>query len=202
MRNGFIYVAVKFIIDKLCLINLVEYFKKVGLWLNPDKTNRDMEATYTRVATDIFIVLKWLFIALVWYLQATNIVVTVIVWYLIISNLYTYFFHHIWTDEALDTSHFTNDRIRRRFINLVLAVTYSEIAFAFLYRFKYVSDFSWTTEPSSLHAVWFSISNSFAANYAVVAPSTDVGNTIATIQLLITFIFVTIIISRSIPQKS
>jgi hypothetical protein len=202
MRNGFIYVIIKFLIDKLCLLNLVEYFKKVGLWLNPHKNNRNIEATYTRVATDIFIVFKWLFVLIIWIYTSTNIWVVGIVWYLIITNLYTYFFHHIWTDEALDTSHFTADRIRRRFINLLLAIAYSDLSFAFLYRHPYINDFTWTSQPSSLHALWFSISNSFAANYSVVVPSSGTGNSITMIQLVITFIFVTIIISRSIPQKT
>lgn len=202
MRNGFIYVFIKFLIDKLCLLNLVEYFKKVGKWLNPKKANREMEATYTRVATDIFIVLKWLFIAILWVCGTTSPWISGIVWYLIITNLYTYFFHHIWTDEALDTSHFTNDRIRRRFLNLLIALTYSDIAFAYLFRFPYVHEFNWGAATTSLHAIWYSISNSFAANYSVVNPATDLGNTVAMVQLLITFIFVAIIISRSIPQKN
>lgn len=202
MRNGFIYTLIKFLIDKLCFLNLVEYFKKIGLWLNPEKTNRDMEATYTRVATDIFIVLKWLFILFLWLFSVRSPWMAGIVWYLIITNLYTYFFHHIWTDEALDTSHFTNDRIRRRFLNLLLALAYSDIAFAYLFRFPYVQEFTWGTVPTSPHSIWFSISNSLAANYSVVSPITDLGNTVAMVQLLITFVFVAIIISRSIPQKS
>lgn len=202
MRNGFIYVVIKFVIDKLCLLNLVEYFKKVGLWLNPNKTDRDMEATYTRVATDIFIVLKWFFILLLWLLGVTSHWMAGIVWYLIITNLYTYFFHHIWTDEALDTSHFTNDRIRRRFLNLLLALAYSDISFAYLFRFPYMQEFTWVSGPTSLHAIWFSISNSLAANYIAVSPLTGLGNSVAMMQLLITFVFVAIIISRSIPQKN
>lgn len=54
---------------------------------------------------------------------------------------------------------------------------------------------------SSLHAIWFSMSNSVAANYAVVAPKDGIGNTVSMMQLVITFVFVTIIISRSIPQS-
>lgn len=202
MKNGFIYVIVKFILDKLYWLNLVEYFKKVGTRLNPEKSNRDAATTYSRVATDIFIVLKWFFLALIWVFGVTNIVVAVVVWYLIITNLYTYFYHHIWTDESLDTSQFSNDRIRRRFVNLLLAFTYSNASFAYLYRHPYVHHFSWSGIPTSLNSIWFSMSNSVAANYAVVAPVTNDGNSTAMIQLVITFIFLSIIISRSIPQKT
>lgn len=63
-------------------------------------------------------------------------------------------------------------------------------------------NFSWGTEnlqPSNLHALWFSVSNSVAANYSVVNPLNDVGNSVAIIQLIITFIFITIIFSKSNP---
>jgi hypothetical protein len=202
MKNGFIYKSIKFSIDNLCWLNLVEYFKKIGIWLNPDKKNREMEATYTRVATDIFIVLKWIFILTISWAGLVHSLLVGIVWYLIIANLFTYFFHHIWTNEALSTAHYTEDRIRRRFVNLLLAVAFSNISFAYLFRVPYLSNFSWSSDPSFMHSFWFSISNSLAANYIVVQPITDLGNSVAMIQLIVSFIFVTIIISRSIPQKS
>lgn len=202
MRNGFIYVIIKFIIDKLCYLNLVEYFKKIGKWLNPDKGDREKEATYTRVATDIFITMKWLFVILIWNVGCVSNWLNFIVWYLIVTNLFTYFFHHIWTNEALSTAHFTEDRIRRRFVNLLVALAFSDVSFAYLYRIPYASDFDWVYSASNLHSIWYSISNSLAANYEVVKPITGLGNSVAMIQLVITFIFVTIIISRSIPQKS
>lgn len=202
MKNGFIYVVIKFLIDKICWLNLVEYFKKIGVWLNPEKKNREMEATYTRVATDIFIVLKWLFVFLAWTLGSTNAWIVGIVWYLIITNLFTYFFHHIWTNEALSTTHFSEDRIRRRFLNLLLAITFSDFCFAYLYKLPYFSDFQWPQKVLDIHSFWYSVSNSLAANYGAVTPLTNLGNSISMIQLIITFVFVTIIISRSIPQKS
>lgn len=202
MKDGVIYIFAKFIIDKLCLLNLVEYFTKFGLKINPDKGNPDMVDTYKRTAIDTFILLKWLFIIWVWAYGSVNPWIVGITWYLLISNLYTYFFHHIWTDHAMNSNTYDENRIRRRFINLLLALMFSNVCFAYLYRFPYVSHFTWTYEPTSLHSLWFSISNSFAANYSVVSASTGFGNSVAMIQLMITFIFVTIIISRSIPQKN
>ncbi|MDP1728490.1 MAG: hypothetical protein Q8M15_17025 [Bacteroidota bacterium] len=85
---------------------------------------------------------------------------------------------------------------------LLLAIAYSNFTFAYLYRVSYTNDFTWPDSASSLNAIWYSISNSLAANYDEVKPLTSFGNSIAMIQLIITFIFVTIILSKSVPQKN
>jgi hypothetical protein len=53
-----------------------------------------------------------------------------------------------------------------------------------------------------MYSIMFSFSNSLAANYADIKPLTDTGNVVSNIQLLITFFFATIILSRSIPQTN
>ena len=50
--------------------------------------------------------------------------------------------------------------------------------------------------------LWYSISNSLAANYCEIQPVTDLGNSVAMTQLILSFIFITIILSRSIPKKN
>ena len=128
MENGFLYSAFKTTIDNLKYLNLVELFKTVAVKINPNK-----KVSYSRIATDIFIVLKWFLLFVIWILSKTNCFLTFFVWYLIATNIYTYFYYHIWCDEALDTSGHNNDRIRRRFMNLILAVAFSDFCFAYLY---------------------------------------------------------------------
>lgn len=194
MKNGFLYIAIRTVLDKLKYLNLVKLFKIVVVRINPQNT-----LASSRISVDTFIVLKWLFIAVIWFAAKTNCFLTFFVWYLIATNIYTYFYYHIWTDDALNTSGYDNDKIRRRFVNLILAVAFSDFCFAYLYRFPYSADFSNTGTGNS---IWFSVSNSLAANYDAIKPTTDLGNSIAMSQLILTFIFVTIIISRSIPQKN
>ena len=55
-------------------------------------------------------------------------------------------------------------------------------------------------ETSILRSVWYSVSNSLTASYGQVAPSSDLGNSVSMIQLLIMFAFLTIIIGGSVPQ--
>jgi len=103
----------------------------------------------------------------------------------------------------LKTDDFTKGRIRRRFIHLILAITFSSYCFAYLFQIPYSSEIDWGTKhPAFLYSLLFSFSNSVAGNYSDIKPLTDIGNTIASIQLLITLVFATIILSRSIPQTN
>jgi hypothetical protein len=103
----------------------------------------------------------------------------------------------------LKTDDYTKDRIRRRFMNLILALTYSVFCFAYLYQIPYCEEIDWGTKTSvSLYSIMFSFSNSLASNYFDIKPLSDTGNIICNIQLLITFFFATIILSRSIPQTN
>ena len=203
MKSGFIYPTVKFILDNLKYLNLVELFKFIARQFNSQRTNLDRPKELERIGTDTFIFLKWLFLILIWWTNHTNSFTTFIIWYLIITNVYTYLYYHIWTDEALKTDDFSRHRARRRFVNLILALAYSSYCFAYLYQLPYSTDIDWGNKhPASMYSIMFSFSNSLAANYADIKPLTDTGNILSNIQLLITFFFATIILSRSIPQTN
>ena len=202
MKHGFIYGTVKFIFDKLNYLNLVEVFKAAAVGLTKDKNDKELIKANCRIGVDIFMISKWILLFMLWKLHSINIFIEVLVWYLLIANVYTYFYHHIWSDDALNTEGFPKDRIRRRFVSLLLSVVYSNVCFAYLYEIAYSSHFKWSSGVSALHALWYSVSNSLAANYVDVSPLTDWGNSISMIQLMITFTFITIIISRSIPATT
>jgi hypothetical protein len=95
------------------------------------------------------------------------------------------------------------DRIRRRFVTLMLAVGYSDLCFSYLYKVPFKHNFEWSSDLTTFtKSAWFSISNSLAANYDAVKPITDLGYNVSMIQLILTFVFVTIILSKSIPQTN
>lgn len=203
MKNGIIYIFAKWLLNNLKYLTLVEWFKYFAAKLNPNKTNLDKKLIYSRVSVDIFIILKWLFVIIIAKSNITNGFLTFFVWYLLLTNVYTYFYYHIWTEESLNTENFAIDRVRRRFINLMLAVGYSDLCFAYLYKLPYVKELTWSDNSITfLKSTWYSISNSLAANYEGVSAASDLGNSIAMTQLIITFIFVTIILGKSIPQTN
>ena len=134
-------------------------------------------------------------------LEWNSILVSYFIWYLIYSNLYTYFYYHVWSKEAMNTEDFEIDRIRRRFVTLMLSIGFSNVCFAFLFRIVYLSDFDWSDKiPLNTKALWFSFANSLTANYEYVKPITQSGAEITLTQLIVSFIFLTIILGKSIPQ--
>lgn len=203
MKNGFIYIVTKFILDNLRYLTLVELFKYVGRLLNPNKNNIDSKLAFSRTSVDIFIFLKWFLILVLTKFNVNSNFWTVVTWYLLITNVYSYFYYHIWTDEALNTESFSMDRTRRRFVTLMLAVGFSDLCFSYLYKVPYKCDFEWSDNLATFtKSTWFSISNSLAANYDAVKPITDFGYNVSMTQLIVTFIFLTIILSKSVPQTT
>ena len=202
MQYGFIYQIFQAIIQGLKYLNLVELFKLIAMKLNPKPTDTKYCEAFSRVSVDIFIVLKWV-VLIILFCRGTSVFWSCfLVWYLIITNIYTYFFYHVWDEKAINPTVLDTHILRRRFVNLLLAISFSHMSFAYLYYTYYSTEFTWSKMGIlKSQAIWFSISNSVAANYNVIAPKSDLGNSVSMIQLVLTFMFVTIIISRSIPQK-
>lgn len=201
IKTGFLYKLLDRLLNIIQYLNLVELFKYVGKKISPPKSPIETKIEYTRVSVDIFIVAKWLFLIILWGFKVTNLVVVIIVWYLLIMNLYTYFYYHTWASKILIDQYFDTDRIKRRFIYLLLSILYSVFGFAYFYNYPYSSEFLWADgSPNFLHSLWFSVSNSLTGSYDQVKPITNLGYSISMIQLIIMFIFITIIISSSIPQ--
>lgn len=199
-KHGFLLIGFKYLFEKLKYLSLVELFKFIAKKINKNNIN---DTAYGRWAVDIFIILKWMFVIIIWSLHIQNSFLTFFIWYLIATNLYSYFYYHIWCDDALNTENFERDRIRRRFLNLMLAVSFSILCFAYLYQLPYSKNFQWPFNiPCSQYAILFSFSNSLAGNYEGVTPLNDFGNLISNIELFISFTFVTLILSRSIPQTN
>jgi len=202
MKNGIIYTILKFILDNLKYLSLVEFFKYSFIKLFAKNSVKSKIKT-SRIAVDTFIILKWTFVIIAMNQGWNHTIITFFVWYLIYSNLYTYFYYHIWIPEALNTENFEIDRIRRRFITLMLSIGFSNLCFAFLVRHPYLADFEWSENtPLNIKATWFSFANSLTANYEYVKPITKDGVEITITQLIVSFIFLTLILGKSIPQTN
>lgn len=201
VHNGFLYPLINGVVNLLRYVCLVELFKAVGKRIACG--NNFQSVNYSRIAVDIFIVTKWLFVATLWFFGVASTWATVAVWYLLFTNLYTYFYYHTWSSEIFSDPYVYPDRIKRRFTNLVLAISYTVFGFAYLYSLPYAKEYSWNNgTPTFLQALWYSISISLTASYDQVHPVTNTGNSVPMIQLLMMFIFLTIIIGGAIPQTN
>lgn len=199
MKNGIIYPIVDFFIITLKHINLVELYKKllVSIFKNQDRL------TINRIAIDSFIIIKWIAVILLLINHVSNLLTTIVVWYLLFSNLYTYFYYHIWINDTANDQYNTPERIRRRFLNLLTSIGFSNLCFAFLYRFPYLGDFEWSEKlPLTTKALWFSFANSLTASYEFVKPITKNGVNLTIMQLIISFVFLTMILGNSIPKTN
>lgn len=201
-KNGILYTFIDLLINCLKYLNLVEYIKKLSkcscfLYDNSKESKR----VNSRIATDIFIFLKFLLVIAIWKKEADNLFWEIIVWYLLFTNLYTYFYYHVWSNNIQKGKHFDVDRIKRRFLNLMCAITFHFIGFAYLFNVPYKSDFTWSNGiANGEHALLYSISNSFTRSYDVIAPHNSFGNNVAMIEVISAFVFLTIIVSTSVPQ--
>ncbi len=199
IHNGVLYPVLNSAVNAMKYLCLVEGYKFIGKKFAG--SDNSLEIKYSRIAVDIFIITKWLFLAMLWTLGVKDKWTTVVIWYLLATNLYTYFYYHSWAIETLADTYFDPDRIKRRFNNLIMAFSYALFGFAYLYNLPYAQDFSWSNgKPTFIQSLWFSISTSLTAGYDQVKPSTNAGYSISMIQLLMMFVFLTIIIGGSIPQ--
>ncbi|MGF7039737.1 hypothetical protein M2273_002990 [Mucilaginibacter lappiensis] len=201
MNNGFIYKYFNNLINFLKYLNLLELFKFIAKKLVKNQNDSNKVIKYRIVASDLFILTKWIFILLIWFLGKDNFFLRLSMWYLIISNLFTFFYYLVWKEDLIINQSIA--RSKRRFIHVIQAVFFSHFSFALLYSLSYKTDF--TSTQSKIHwlnYLWYSISNSVSGNYDVIKPITDWGYSVSMIQFIITFLFVVVIISRAIPETN
>lgn len=197
MKNGFLYPLFDGILTALKYLNLVEFFKVIAGWLSNAEDGAEKKRSFERIAVDIFIILKWSLVGFLWANSKTNEWWSLVVWYLIITNLYTYFYYHAWCKDSLMDRFMSIERIKRRFFNLLCAVAYNFFAFSYLYSLPYAYYFH---NPDTKTAFFYSIANSLTAGCCMIENVMPDGEIIAALQVLISFTFFTIILSNSIPN--
>lgn len=197
MHKGIIYKTFDWLVETLNYINLVEILKKVVSTFFKKKKDK---ISASRATVDIFIILKWLFISLIWFWEIKSSCVNYLVWYLIATNLFTYFYHHTWTKNLQDNT-FDLDRLKRRYLNLLLAIGFNLLCFGYLVAEPFASNYSWELGyPTFLDSIFHSASNLLITDYEPVGILSNIGSQLTIIETITTFIFLTIILSNSIPQ--
>lgn len=191
------------VIQCLFQLNLVEWFKQAFRRLRRKAATGRLgfdSQTSDALITDLFVAAKWLFLilALVFEWFATPCVVAVV--YLLLMNLFTYFYYHAWRIMEL-TPHLTVTHIQRRMVNAILAVGYSMLSFAFLYAGPLRSDMGLAKVGAyRLEAIIFSFSNSLTVGYGVVSPATTWARATCVSQLVNMFLFGSIILAASLSS--
>lgn len=136
--------------------------------------------------------------------QSDMVWVQTIVWYLLLSNVYTYFYYHLWCEDALLETFQTIHRVRRRFINLFVSVLFMMLCYVYFYSIMIPKHFALENSESNNIMISFiyAIAQSFAVDYEGMKPVSNIGATIEITQFLNMFIFISILLAKSLPKAN
>lgn len=195
-RYGFIYPLVRAMVEALTRLNLVELFKAIGKKLAKKKS---AEVPNIRISIDVFIVLKWAVVLGMWLTGLNHPLATIAIAYLLVANIFTYFYCHVWHPP------FNNDdeNLRSRFVTMAIALCYSIVCFGYLYAVPFSTHFNVSEEIGhSLGGLCFSIANSMLTDFSPVTAASNTAQALVLLQKVTTFIFISIILATSLPQFS
>ncbi len=193
-RYGFIYPIVSALVQATLYISLVELFKAVGKRLAPTK---EEEARYCSVAIDVFILFKWITLSALWLFGVQHPLAVLFVAYMIGTNLFVYFYHHVWR-APYDGS---DENRRRRFVNLVQSFAYNLMAFAYLYDVPLVRHFEVSGGANhALASSLLSVSRSMLVDYSQMSPVGSLGIIVTLVQTATVVCFLSILLSVSVPS--
>lgn len=184
--TGIIYPIVNIFINFLFYLNLVEIWKFLYTrGMNSKNKNLYIEAI------DIFIIYKYIFICLVYFYEIKTKMIIYLIIYLIISNVFTYFYYHVWNKIVIDNF----VRERRRFLSLILSIIFSNICFSYLYLIYRNHFQNWpTTNFETLEALKVSYMTIFGGT---LNSNTKEGLLLISFNIVINFFFVVIILSNT-----
>lgn len=197
MRFGFIHAVASQLIEAARYLNLVELFKAVAARLAFGRDS-EVQDRYRAISIDVYVVVKWAAVALLWAAGADGVLARALTIYLLATNVYTYFYFHLWDELAMRQTALAIDRLRRRFVNLFQAFAFSIFAYAYLYDVPYAWAFDWKGSSDALTAIYFSAGNAFTVTYGDVVPTAGAAKILAVSQLAMTFLFVIVILARTI----
>ena len=203
MKNGFIYPLARGLVQVLFALNLVEYVKCLSAWICFKIKRRELSVIEKKKAMnnaiDCFLVAKWLIVVFAIMNNWTDFLVELGIWYLIASNLFTYFYHHVWgSGFALSDD---IDSQRRRYINFLLSLAFYIVCYAYLYQHRYSTEIVWPANVvDTINALYLSIANAFTLTYGGFKPMSQKARVLFASELINTFFFFTIIIVNSIPS--
>lgn len=207
--NGIIYPIVEVIIKYFVFLNIVELIKKITevitkafLKGKPERVIKLKVRRNKGIIVDVFIIFKFYFLLYILYANIGNIWVQAIVWYLLISNLFTYFYYHLWCEDALFERYQTLHRVRRRFINLFVSIAFMILCYVYFYAILTPVHFTLVKEQDNkiFVSTLNSIAKSFAIDFEGMSSKTNMGFIIEITQVLNSFIFIAILLAKSLPK--
>jgi len=208
MNNGFIYPFFDSLVRLLYYCNLVEFFKflaKLCTGVLHKRSAEELSSTgiirSCNIAIDIYQVFKFGALFLLWVCDVNSLFSKIIVYYLLFSNLFTYFYYHVWGSKF--GQRVDRDTLNRKFLNSLLAITYYLLCYAYLYEVHYSQMISWPESVvDTTNAIFLSVANAFTLTYGGFSPLNQSIRVVFMSELINTFLFFTVIITNSIPNHA
>lgn len=203
LQNGFIYPVFHCLLLTIRFLNLIEWFKFIAENCVSD-TNTEVlgkKSTLARgLAIDAYMVLKWTTIYCFISVGADGWISLYVTYYMIASNVYSYFYYHVWDRNRPLSSDV--ERQRRRLMSFLLSLFFYIICYAYLHQFHYFDCISWPEDGVTwLNALYLSFANAFTLTYGGFSPLDINARILFISELINTFFFFTIIVAVSIPSK-
>ncbi|WP_151899226.1 hypothetical protein [Vibrio mediterranei] len=205
MKNGFIYPLFDSVVRFAYYCNLVELFKFlaklcVGVYKKGEASIED-QVQACNIAIDTYQIFKWVALLVLWKLDVKHQAALMATYYLLASNLFTYFYYHVWGSRY--KQRVDRETLNRKFLNAMLAISYYLACYAYLYHVHFSSEIVWPENlVDSTNAIYLSVANAFTLTYGGFSPLTQEIRMVFMSQLINTFLFFTIIISNSIPNHA
>ena len=182
-------------------LNAVEWLKWAAIKITRASRQEDKRMISNWVI-DLFIAAKWAFVIGAWRFNLTGRPIIWISIYLLIANIFTYFWHHLWLPRAPAYAADNPHRERRRFLNLLSAMAFSMATYAFFYSRVFTNSFDWPHDiVAPVAALTFSVGNALTGATGDLHPKTSAAYLLMTSQLVMTFVFVAMLLSTSIPLQ-
>lgn len=202
MQNGFVYPIAKRLVVVLKALNAVEYVKDFSAWLYCKAKGHDLSdnelIAAKNLGIDLFLVSKWALV--IWFIAfgVTGGVAEVVVFYLIATNLFSYFYYHVWGSAYRARADL--DSQRRRFVNFILSIGFYIVCYSYLYQFQFASHIQWPDHVVDwVNALYLSVANAFTLTYGGFQPLSQTARVLFMTELVNTFFFFTIIVANALP---
>ena len=205
MRNQIILPIFDWFVRRSQDLNLVEHWKSLAVWCYGIWQGKVLAAEEKRAiagfAIDTFVIAK--FSLIIWLIAAevASSWSKYLVYYLIWSNVFTYFNYHVWGSRFRQFNDLST--CRRRFLNFILAIIFYILSYAYLYQMHFAELISWPDNlVDSTNAIYLSVANAFTLTYGGFMPLAQETRVLFMTQLINTFFFFSIILTNSVPPLS
>ena len=207
IKNGFIYPFLDGAITLLKYCNLVELFKFIAKYYTHLSSRNGLPATQeelisaSNIAIDTYQLFKFLALWLLWSASSNGIFSEVATYYLIFTNTFTYFYYHTWGSNFQQRQ--DRDAQNRRFTNLIFAITFYLLCYAYLYQGPYGQQINWPNNQINFgNSIYLSVATAFTLTSEGFSAKYQIIKLVFMGQHLLAFLFFAIILAGSIPNHT